>query len=60
MKTKWLTVNNGDKLWLFAEHTVEDYEATKGYVTSSAVPGRPLSKKDCLKLARILLNQADR
>jgi len=60
MKTKWKLIETGDKLFLFTEYTVEDYEATKGYTTSRPVPGRPLSKKDCLKLARILLNQAAR
>lgn len=53
-----LTVETGGKLYLFTAHTVEEYENTKGYISSAGIPGKPLSKADCLRLARTLLNHA--
>jgi hypothetical protein len=55
---KWSTVETSGKLYLFAEHSMKEYDNTKGYYTSGPIPGRPMSKNDCLRLARILLNHA--
>jgi hypothetical protein len=62
MKTnsKWATVEENGKLYLFTPHTIEDYEATKGYISSRPVPGKPLSREDCIRLASSLLRHATR
>lgn len=55
--TSPMTVETGGKLYLFTSHSPQDYEnAKKGY--SRSMPGKPLSKAECLRLARTLLNHA--
>jgi hypothetical protein len=53
-------VETGGKLYLYTRKSIEDYDATRGSFSHYDPPGQPLSKKDCLKLARILLDHGTR
>lgn len=59
-KSKFMTVESSGKLYLFAAKTTEDYEATKGTYSSGPIPGKPLTREECIRLASTLLNHANR
>jgi hypothetical protein len=59
-RSRWAAVETGGKLYLYTRKSIEDYDATRGSFSHYDPPGQPLSKKDCLKLARILLDHGTR
>lgn len=56
-KSKWMLVDTGGKLYLYAE-SLEDRERLNraSRYTSPDETARPLSKADCVNLAAALLN----
>jgi hypothetical protein len=58
---KYMTVDDGEHLYLYATDIRERLEADKGsYFSLPKESARPLTKSECLRLARILLVHATR